>query len=379
MVIAQIITDNREPFRQYDRPTPWFGTAPEALLQGFALIPEVKVHVLGCTQQPMASSPEKLADNIWFHSLHVPKLGWMRTGYQGCVRAVRRKLQEIRPDIVHGQGTERECALSAVFSGFLNVLTIHGNMRSVAKVSRSKPVSFSWLAARLESFVLPRTQGVVCITRYTENAVKELARQMWLVPNAVDDSFFQVSPEPEFPPVMLFAGNVLPYKNQNAFIRALDAVAKQHRFKLCFIGRASRGDAYADEFFQLVAERPWCSYEGFADRTKLKDYLRRASIVVLPSLEDNCPMVVLEGMAAGVPVMAARVGGVPDLIEEGVTGLFCDPTRAESMAAATTRLLADAQLRARVRDVAKERAWLRFHPKAIAQRHVEIYREVLRG
>ena len=85
------------------------------MLQGFAALPEVRVHVVSCTQQPMRS-PEKLAGNIWFHSLHVPKLGWLRTGYQGCIRAVRRKLRAIQPDLVHGQGTERDCALSAIFS-----------------------------------------------------------------------------------------------------------------------------------------------------------------------------------------------------------------------------------------------------------------------
>ena len=47
-----------------------------------------------------------------------PKIGWLRTLYQGCVRATRRKLREIQPDIVHGQGTERDCAIGAVLSGF---------------------------------------------------------------------------------------------------------------------------------------------------------------------------------------------------------------------------------------------------------------------
>ena len=96
------------------------------------------------------NSPPKLAPNIFFHSLHVPKIGWMRTGYQGCIRAVRKKLKAIQPEIVHGQGTETDCAINAVFSGFPNVLTIHGNMRLIAKVNRVRPFSFPWLAARLE-------------------------------------------------------------------------------------------------------------------------------------------------------------------------------------------------------------------------------------
>ncbi len=48
----------------------------------------------------------------------------------------------------------------------------------------------NWLAARLEDFVLPRTDGVVCITNYTRRAVTDLARKTWIVPNAVDAEFF---------------------------------------------------------------------------------------------------------------------------------------------------------------------------------------------
>ena len=66
----------------------------------------------------------------------VPKIGWMRTLFQGCVRATRKKIREIQPDIVHGQGTEADCAMSAVFSGFPNVLTLHGNMRAVARANQ---------------------------------------------------------------------------------------------------------------------------------------------------------------------------------------------------------------------------------------------------
>lgn len=375
MKVAFLTTDNREHHRKYEVSTPYFGTAPEALLQGLAQCSAVEVHVVTCTQRPL-NSPPRLAANIWFHSLLVPKIGWMRTGYQGCVRAVRRKLRELKPDVVHGQGTERECALSAVFSGFPNILTLHGNMRSVARVNGARPFSFLWLAARLEAFALPRAHGVVCISRYTERLVRDLARQTWLVPNAVDASFFQVGSRPESPPIILCVGSICHHKNQNAFIRALDPVAARRQFNLCFLGHTVQGDAYSGKFLALVAARPWCRFEGFADRSRLKDCLSRAALVALPSLEDNCPMVVLEAMAAGVPVVAARIGGVPDLIEEGVTGLFCDPGSAASMAAAVERLLDDAAMRVRMRDAAQVIARQRFHPTIIAQRHLAIYGEV---
>ncbi|HXI50924.1 MAG TPA: glycosyltransferase, partial [Candidatus Saccharimonadales bacterium] len=165
MKIAFVTTDSREHFRQFDRPDPYFGTAPQALLEGMAGLPGLEVHVVSCLRQPV-TSPEKLAPNIYYHHLLVPRWGWMRTGFQGCVRAVRRKLQQLRPDLVHGQGTELDCALDAVFSGFPNIVTVHGNMRRIARVTQARPFSFGWISAHLEGLALRRTQGVICISHH---------------------------------------------------------------------------------------------------------------------------------------------------------------------------------------------------------------------
>jgi len=380
MRIALLTTDNREHFKDYSNPIPHFGTAPEALLQGFAQLKDVEVHVVSCVRKRM-KSPEKIAPNIFYHDLLVPKIGWLSSAYQGCVRAVRRKLNEIRPDIVHGQGTERDCAISAVFSGFPNVLTIHGNLRLIAEVNHTGPFSYLWLAAKLEGWTIPRSGGVVCITHYTEAAMNGLAKRTWVVPNAVDASFFQVNAQPpaEKVPRILCVGHVTLRKNQNAFIRALDSLAPQGKFEILFLGQAVAGRAYDDEFLHLVHERPWCVYGGMANREQLKQQLRDATALALPSLEDNCPMVVLEAMAAGVPVVAAKVGGVPDLIEEGETGFFCDPTDARSMSGAVEKILQNRSTATALAKRAKDEALKRFAPEIIARRHVEIYRDVLSG
>jgi len=366
MRVAILTTDSREHFQEYSRTVPYFGTAPEALLQGFNHLPEVEVHVVSCARAKM-QSPEKLAPNIFFHGIYVSRIGWMQTMYQGCVRATRKVLRQIKPDLVHGQGTERDCAISAVLSGFPNVLTIHGNMRFIAEVNRSRPFSFWWLAARLERFTIPRSQGVVCITHYTQEAVAPLAKQTWVVPNAVDASFFEINAAPptDKPPVILCVGLICMRKNQNAFIRALDALAAQRPFKLVFLGHAAPGREYDDEFLDLLKSRPWCAHGGFADRDSLRRHLQEARLLALPSIEDNCPM-------------AAKVGGLPDLIEEGRTGFFCNPLDGLSMREAVETVLSNP---AKARDLAvtaKAQARKRFHPMEIAKRHLEIYAEVLR-
>jgi len=377
MRIVILTIDNREHFKHYDKPVPYFGTAPTALLQGLAMIPEAEVHVVSCIRRPI-ESPAKLAPNIFFHSLVVPKIGWMKTLFQGCVRATRKKIRELQPDIVHGQGTEADCCMNAVFSGYPNVLTLHGNMRLVAALNRVKPFSYNWLAARLEGFVLPRTDGVVCITNYTRNAVQALARRTWVLPNAVDESFFdvQAAPDTSAPPIGLCVGTICLRKNQNAFIRALDPLAQKTKFKIIFASEPPT-DAYGQEFLQLIKERPWCEHIGFINREQLRAQLAAASFVVLPTREDNCPMVVLEAMAAGVPVLASKVGGVPDLIEPGKTGLFCDPERPDTFREGVEKILADRPWMQQLALTAKAEARRRFHPLVVAQKHLEIYREVL--
>lgn len=381
MRIAIITTDTRENIRAafHNGPAtaPGIGFAPESLLQGFAHLPEVEVHVVSCLKAALPS-PERIAPNIFYHGVAVPQTGWLRTLYQGCIRGIRKKLREIRPAIVHGQGTERYCAISAAFSGYPNVVTIHGNMRLIAAINRSPCFSHPWLAARLERFTLPHTDGVVCITRYTQSAVAGLARKTWVLPNAVDESFFEVQPSPDqdLSSIGLCVGMICPRKNQNAFIRALDSLAEQRPFKILFAGEPE-STAYGEEFRQLIRARPWCKHIGFLNREQLKARLTGAAFLALPTVEDNCPMVVLEAMAAGVPVMASNVGGVPDLVQHEVNGLLCEPERPETFHLSIARLLDDRELATRIAIEAKAQAQRRFHPQVIARQHLEIYHEVI--
>jgi len=184
MRLVLLTTDNRNQHRDYTNPSPYFGPAIAALLDGLTGLSGVEVHVVSCTRRLM-SSPGKLGENVWFHSVPVPKLGWMRTLYAGTTWMTRRKLRKIRPDIVHGQGTELDCGLAASFSGYPNLLTIHGHMRRIAELTEAKPFSFYWLAARLEALALRRTSGVVCLNDYTRRRVEALNRRTWTIANAI--------------------------------------------------------------------------------------------------------------------------------------------------------------------------------------------------
>ncbi|MES2924204.1 MAG: glycosyltransferase family 4 protein [Verrucomicrobiota bacterium] len=376
MRIVQITTDSREHYKDYQRPEPYFGTAPQGLLDGFTEWPDAEIHVISCSHVA-ARSPEKLAPNIWFHQPLVGEWGWGRTLFAGSIKAVRGLVREIQPDIVHGQGTERDCAMAAVLSGHPNVLTIHGNMRVHAKREENRGAAYYKLAAALEGFCLKRTNGVVAISRYTEELVKGLAPQTWFLPNAVDRRYFEVKPTPAARPRILFVGSICERKNPIGLIKACEPMLRSGECTIAFAGDGDRHGTYRKEFEYLLETLPGLELLGFLGRDALGEEFSRTSILVLPTFEDNCPMVVLEGMAAGLPVAASRVGGVPDLITHDFDGVMFDPHDLENMRSCLEQLVRDPAKLNRLGTQGRISAWKQFHPKVVAGGHLEIYRNVL--
>src|SRR6185437_4580822 len=96
-------------------------------------------------------------------------------------------------------------------------------------------------------------------------------------------------------------------------------------------------------------------FEPFVDREQLPELVRRADILVIPSRwPDPCPLTVGEGMAAGLPIVAARSGGIPELL--GDAGALFDPGRPEELADAIGRLSASPELRQSYATAARDRA-----------------------
>lgn len=376
MKIVQITTDNRNQYGHHTLPQPYFGTAPTGLLDGFAGIPGVEVHVVSCASVKM-KTPEKLADNIWFHQPLVPKIGWGRTLFQGCVRAVRGVMDEIQPDIVHGQGTERDCALAAVLSGYPNVLTIHGNMRIHSARKENRKSVYYKMAALLETFSLQRSGGVVAISSYTEALVKGVTPRTWLLPNAVDRCYFDIDPICPAVPRILFVGSIDERKNPLGLIRACEPMLRAGKCTLALAGQGNVSHPYMQEVSKLAETLPGIEMLGFIGRDELRGQFQNSSLVALPTFEDNCPMVILEAMAAGLPVAASRVGGVPDLVEHENDGLLFDPHNLNEMATSIERLIHDSALRSNLAACGRAKALERFHPQVIAEEHLKIYREVL--
>jgi glycosyltransferase involved in cell wall biosynthesis len=379
MKIAMITADSREVTGRYRDPEPSFGTAPEALLEGLARIPDCEVHLVSCVQKPV-SSPAKLAENVYYHSVVVPKWGWLRGAYVGCIRATKKKLREINPDIVHGQGTERYCALAAIYSGFPNVLTIHGNMRRLAKISEARPFSFLWLAARLEQFALPRTNGVICNSAHTHLQVSDLAKRTWLVPNALKEKFF-APPQTVLSldaPVLLNIGAIAPHKGQNTILDIATRLhERKYRFAVHFIGKlngqASYGTRFQNRLFE-VEKKGYAKYLGEKSTDELIKTMDAASAMIHLPLEESFGLVVAEGLARNLKFFGARIGGIVDIAKDIEGAELFNPNDLPSLEEAIGKWLANGHPRM---TRAATRMRERYHPEVIARQHLAVYREVL--
>ena len=376
--IVQLTTDNRWPYQQYDKEAPWFGPAPEALLSGFTAFPdEVEVHVISTIRQPV-KSPAKLADNIWFHSLHVPKIGWMRTGYLGCILATRRCLKKIQPDLVHGQGSEADAAICAALSGYPNVITLLGVMSEMVPLLKAGPGSYYWLGHRLENFALRRTAGVLANSRFTEEAVRARCRKTWLVANAVRDPFF-LKPLPAVRPakcILINAGTICSYKRQNEL---LDVAEQLHAdglpFELHFLGAASREKPYSNTFLDRIHNRPYLFHHGHIDINEFIQELDGAAALVHVSAIESFGLVVAEALARNLKFLGFKTAGVADIVEnvEGAEG-FADGDWVGLKTAIARWIHAGHPRPVTAAATMRER----YQPVEIVRQHLEIYREVLK-
>lgn len=113
-------------------------------------------------------------------------------------------------------------------------------------------------------------------------------------------------------------------------------------------------------------------------RQDVPDLLARATVFVLPSRWEGQPVALLEAMAAGCPVVATRVGGIPELVRHEQDGLLVEPERPQELAAAIASLLRDPERAARLARNARERFQDWLSPEQMARRHQSVYRSALR-
>jgi len=175
---------------------------------------------------------------------------------------------------------------------------------------------------------------------------------------------------------ILLVGRLIPLKGQAVFLRALARVRERYRGSLSaeIVGAGPDLERLRAEAARLGLSQV-VSIPGFLSDEALATQYARASLFVMPSLNDAGPLAVLEAMAAGLPVVASAVGGIPEMVGRA-GGLLVPPGDEQVLADAILAVLSDPARAAEMARTSRETA-LEFDWDAIARRYVSMYREVL--
>jgi glycosyltransferase involved in cell wall biosynthesis len=227
-----------------------------------------------------------------------------------------------------------------------------------------------------------RSDAVVAISSYTATELRELVD----VPIEVIP-YTTSLPEPEPAATgrdgtgpVLFVGRLVERKG---VAQALEAIAKLGPTgpRLEIVGEGPERAALAQLADRLgVADR--VVFRGRISGAELQASYARAAVCVLPSVRDTrgdtegLGVVLLEAMNHGTPVVASRIGGIPDIVEDGVSGLLVPPADAAALAAAIRRVLSDPALARRLGEGGRRRLHDRFSWRAIVQRWLDLYASV---
>jgi sugar transferase (PEP-CTERM/EpsH1 system associated) len=181
------------------------------------------------------------------------------------------------------------------------------------------------------------------------------------------------------PVVIGTVGRLDPVKNQAILLEALRGLSDQGAaaasdVRLVIAGDGPLRDSLEAEAARLgVSGRVWFA----GSRSDTPDVLRALDVFVLPSLNEGVSNTILEAMATGLPVVAARVGGNPELVLDGVTGTLYDPSAPGGAEEALLRYVTDPALRRTHGAAGLARAVQKFSLDAMVQRYVDLYDELL--
>ncbi len=149
-------------------------------------------------------------------------------------------------------------------------------------------------------------------------------------------------------PLLLYVGRLSAEKEIDRIKPVLEAIPNAH---LALVGDGPHRQALEKHF----ADTP-THFVGYLQGKELGAAFASADAFVFPSRTETLGLVLLEAMAAGCPVVAARSGGIPDIVEDGVNGYLFDPADEQGAIAATQRLLANADEREALRHHARQEA-----------------------
>jgi len=230
----------------------------------------------------------------------------------------------------------------------------------------------------ITKFSIEQSDGVTAISEDLRKDTEKtfgIANGIRVIHNFVNCDIYSPAPERRSPtPLLIHLSNFRPVKRVLDCVRVLAEVRKQVDARMLMVGDGpDRGPA--QHLATELGVRGAIDFVGKQDH--VERLLRQAHVLVMPSEMESFGLAALEAMACGVVPIGTRVGGVPELITDGVDGFLESVGDIAGLAARATELLTDSRLHTKIAAAARETAVTRFSTESLIPKYERFYEEVL--
>jgi L-malate glycosyltransferase len=259
------------------------------------------------------------------------------------------------------------------------ITTLHGTDITLVGADRSYlPIT---------RYGIVQSDGVTAISHYLKEATREIFQfdDITVIPNficqtdyqrhSVDSLRRELAPHNE--PLLVHVSNFRPVKRPVDCVEILARVLKQGiQTRLIMVGDGSER-TNAEHRARCLGVYDACVFVG--KQPNIVDYLSASDVLLLPSEQESFGLAALEAMACELPVIASRVGGIPEVVDDAETGFLSEVGDVTKMANDAARLLGDHEFRRRMGRRARESAVSRYRTDLVIPRYIEFYEKVLGG
>jgi L-malate glycosyltransferase len=337
--------------------------------------------------------PFRLGDyqtGLAFHQVHTPSYPLFREP-QYVLSLANKMVQvarDFRLDVIHAHYAIPHATAALLSKQVLEasdhapgprvVTTLHGT--DITLVG-SDP-SYSEIVA----FSIEQSDGVTAVSESLREATRRelcVRRTIEVIPNFLDCRVYRRRPVAslrqrfaldEATKLVIHVSNFRPVKRIDAVLEVFARISREVASRLLLVGDGPElGTAYRLgrelEISHLV--------ESLGAQEDIIPLLSAADVFLLPSAQESFGLAALEAMACEVPVVASRVGGLPEVIEHGTTGFLHDPGELDAMAKSAVALLTDSDLHARIATAACRQVRERFSVDLVVPAYERYYQRVL--
>jgi len=296
-------------------------------------------------------------------------------------RRILKQLLNIKPAVVHIQNYEYSyLCKNAPYPTFV---TPHGMPRMEARYMYGK---LAKLRTRLQGviadwFISRYAKHLILISEYSKSMTK-ISKQanVFYVAYPVKSHFFHARNREIKDRLLFVAADITPRKNPLLILKTVAALKRNFpQISLHIAGYFSNAE-FHNALKQFIRENQIEENIRFMGRLTVDGLVKafeECSVFVLTSEWENLPAVVAQAMASGKPVIATRLGGVPEMMQDGITGLLITPGDGDALTRGIEKLLRDGELRSTMGRTAREETFKKFSEEAVARKTLEAYQTVL--